>query len=93
MDERRKYERRPTAIRVELWHPSIGTMIGFTRDISDGGASVMIEHSTIPPVGTVVEVIFKRAVGAINEKPVRMQVMHHFRNIVGLMFAPVPIDS
>ena len=92
MDDRRKYERRPTSIRVELWHPSIGTMVGFTQDISDGGASVLIEHSTIPPVGTVVEVRFKRAVGAINEKPVRMQVMHQFRGVVGLMFMPVPIN-
>ncbi|MYM65053.1 PilZ domain-containing protein [Pseudomaricurvus sp. HS19] len=93
MDERRKFERRPSNIRVELWHPSIGKMIGSTQDISDGGASVMIEHPPIPPIGTVVEVRFRRAVGAINNEPVRMQVMHQHRNIVGLMFTPVPIDA
>jgi hypothetical protein len=71
---------------VEISHPAIGTIIGFARDISDGGASVLIEHSTVPPVGTVVDVCFKKVVGAINEEPVKMQIMHLHRNIVGLMF-------
>lgn len=86
MDERRRFERTSTSIRVEMTHPAFGVITGFARDISDGGASVMIENQPNPPVGTVVSVRFKRMVGAINEEPVTMKVMHHHRNIVGLMF-------
>lgn len=86
MDERRRFERRPTSIRVEMTHTAFGTIVGFARDISDGGASVLIENYQIPPVGTVVNVCFKKVVGAINEEPVKMQIRHMHRNIVGLMF-------
>jgi len=88
LDERRRYERKSASIRVEITHPAFGTIVGFTQDISDGGASVLIENQPNPPVGTVVKVIFKRMVGAINEDPVIMKVMHQHRNVVGLMFTP-----
>lgn len=86
MNERRKYERTSTSIRVEMTHPSFGTIVGFARDISDGGAQVLIENHSCPPVGTVVDVRFKKMVGPINEEPVAMRVMHNFRNVIGLMF-------
>lgn len=86
MEERRKFERTPTAIRVEMHHPSIGTIIGFAKDISDGGAQVKIENHPSPPVGTVLEVRFKKMIGAINAEPVKMRVMHSRRNAIGLMF-------
>lgn len=86
MDERRRFERRPTSIRVEMTHSAFGTIVGFARDISDGGASVLIENYQVPPIGTVVDVRFKKVVGAINEEPVKMQIRHMNRNVVGLMF-------
>lgn len=86
MLERRKFERTPTAIRVEMHHPAFGTIVGFARDISDGGAQVTIENHPTPPVGTEVMVKFKKMVGRINEEPVKMKVMHAHRNSVGLMF-------
>ena len=85
-DERRRSERKLTSIRVEITHPAIGTIIGFTQDISDGGASVQIDNYPLPPVGTEVQVRFVKMVGAINEEPVDMKVMHHQRNTIGLMF-------
>ena len=87
MIERRMFERTSTSLRVEMSHPSFGTIIGFARDISDGGAQVQIENQVCPPVGTEVMVRFKKAIGAINEEPVLMRVMHHhLRNNIGLMF-------
>lgn len=86
MNERRKSERTSASIRVEMTHPAFGTIVGFTQDISDGGAQVVIENHPCPPVGTVVNVQFKKLVGRINEDPVPMRVMHNFRNNVGLMF-------
>lgn len=88
MDERRRFERKSTSIRVEISHPAFGSITGFAQDISDGGASVVIENQPNPPVGTVVSVRFKRMVGAINEEPVAMKVVHHHRNVIGLMFTP-----
>ena len=88
MEERRRYERTITSIRVELSHPSFGTIVGFTRDISDGGAQVIVENGPLPPVGTVVSVLFKKIIGPVNDKPVTMRVMHCHRNTLGLMFAP-----
>lgn len=84
--ERRKFERTSAAIRVEMTHPSIGAMVGSTMDISDGGAQVFIDSSHIPPVGTVVNVIFKKMVGQVNVNPVPMKVMHAHKNVIGLMF-------
>ncbi|WNO09812.1 PilZ domain-containing protein [Teredinibacter sp. KSP-S5-2] len=86
MQERRKFERTPTSIRVEIRHPAFGTIIGFTRDISDGGAQVSIDNHPSPPVGTLVDVQFKKIAGPVNEEPVAMKVMHSTKNTVGLMF-------
>jgi PilZ domain. len=48
VDERRKYERTATSIRVEIIHPAFGSIIGFARDISDGGAQVSVENHQPP---------------------------------------------
>lgn len=86
MEERRKYERTATSIRVEITHPAFGTVIGHARDISDGGAQVTIDNHPVPPIGTVVSVRFRKVVGPINEEPVNMRVMHANRGTIGLMF-------
>lgn len=86
MLERRSYERTSTTVRVEMSHPSFGTIVGFTRDISDGGALVQVEKQPNPPVGTEVFVRFKKAIGPINLEPVKMRVMYQLRNTIGLMF-------
>ena len=86
--ERRRFERKPASIRVEMTHPAFGTIVGFARDISDGGASVLIENYQIPPLGTMVEVRFKKMVGPINDEPVKMQIVHQHRKLGGLMFVP-----
>lgn len=88
MEERRRFERRSVTIRVEISHPSIGTMMGTTSDISDGGAAVVLENQPLPPLGTEVLVRFHRLVGTINDEPVPMKVMHQNRNVIGLMFLP-----
>jgi c-di-GMP-binding flagellar brake protein YcgR len=87
MIERRSYERTSATIRVEMSNPGFGTIVGFTKDISDGGVLVEIENQPTPPVGTEVSVKFRKAVGPINLEPVRMRVVRQMRNTVGLIFA------
>lgn len=86
MIERRLFDRTTASVRVEMTNPSFGTVIGFSKDISDGGAQVQIESQVSLPVGTEVMVRFRKSVGEINNEPVRMKVMHQFKNTVGLMF-------
>ena len=86
MDERRRFDRNPSSIRVEITNPTFGVVIGFARDISDGGASVLLESDMKPPLGTLVQVKFKKVTGQVNSNPVKMKVVYHHRNIVGLMF-------
>ena len=86
MIERRRFDRTTTAVRVEMSNPSFGTIIGFAKDVSDGGALVQIENQPCPPIGTEVMVLFKKSVGPINLDPVRMKVMHQLKNTIGLMF-------
>lgn len=86
MEERRQFERKLTSIRVEMNNPSYGRLVGFARDISDGGASVLVDTSELPPVGTVMNVRFSRVVGRINDDSVAMRVMSLRRNVIGLMF-------
>ncbi|HEY7883595.1 MAG TPA: PilZ domain-containing protein [Cellvibrionaceae bacterium] len=87
MIERRRHERTSRSIRVEMTHPGMGTIVGFTTDISEGGAQVEIENQPCPPVGTELRVMFKKAVGPINVEPVSMRVVRQFRNVIGLTFA------
>jgi hypothetical protein len=87
VDDRRRFERKPSSIRVEMTHPAFGLIVGFARDISDGGASVLVENYATPPIGTPVDVRFKKVGGAINDEPVRMDVMYQHGNVLGLMFA------
>ncbi len=87
MRERREFERTSTSIRVEISHPSFGTIVGSTGDISDGGASVQIESPPLPPKGAVVKVMFRKAVGAINQEPVTMRVVRQHHNTIGLSFS------
>jgi hypothetical protein len=84
--ERRLFERTTTSVRVEMTNPSFGTIVGFAKDISDGGALVQIENQSYPPVGTEVMVRFKKSIGPINNEPVKMKVMYQLKNTIGLMF-------
>ncbi|MEC8427639.1 MAG: PilZ domain-containing protein [Pseudomonadota bacterium] len=86
MEERRQFERKLTSIRVEMDNPSFGRLVGFARDISDGGASVLVDTTELPPVGTLLQVRFSRVIGRINDDSVKMKVMSLRRNVVGLMF-------
>lgn len=86
MIERRLFDRTTTSVRVEMTNPSFGTIVGFAKDISDGGALVQIENQPSPPIGTEVMVRFKKSIGPINNEPVKMKVMHQLKNTIGLMF-------
>lgn len=85
--DRRHSERKSTNIRVEMTHPALGTIVGSTRDFSDGGASVKIDSHSILPEGTEVSVRFIKVVGVVNDQPALMTVVYRNKGQVGLKFS------
>ena len=88
MRDRRRYSRTATSIRVEMQHKTLGPMVGYTTDISEGGARVMMEGRPILPVGTELMVKFSKVVGPINERAVKMKVVRTDKTAMGLIFTP-----
>ena len=86
MDNRRLHERSSDAVRVDLFHNAFGHVMVTARDVSDGGISVDMGNNVPPPTGTIVQVKMRRLVGAINEEPVEMEVVHVSGKDVGLKF-------
>ena len=87
MKDRRRYSRTASSIRVEMHHKTLGPMFGYTTDISEGGARVMMEGRPTLPEGTEVMVKFAKAVGPINEQAVKMRVVRTEKTAMGLIFA------
>lgn len=84
--DRRQGDRQPYNMRVEIFHPGIGTMVGRGKDISDSGVAAFFEQGPLPPIGTIVQVKFKRLTGPINEDPVAMKVARHDKHLVAFTF-------
>jgi c-di-GMP-binding flagellar brake protein YcgR len=52
MSERRDSERIEVPLEVRVEWPDHETMIGITRDVSDGGAFILVVFDPPPPPGT-----------------------------------------
>tara|TARA_R110001599_G_scaffold67755_3_gene191076 strand:- start:2903 stop:3220 length:318 start_codon:yes stop_codon:yes gene_type:complete len=48
-------QRTPMKVQVKVHHPSIGSVIVQTRDISDSGIFLLTEDIEVPDIGTIVE--------------------------------------
>ena len=45
MANQRQHPRTPMKAQIKIAHPSFGEVIGYTRDLSDGG--VFVEHAAL----------------------------------------------
>ena len=86
INEKRQYRRSTGPAMIEISHPSFGSLLLKSRDLSDGGAFALTGNHQSPPVGTVLEVRIKRYTGFINIKPTLMRVVHQDNSGIGLMF-------
>lgn len=84
MANRRKHIRTPLATRIKITHPSIGSVVVTTRDVSDGGVYLVTSGVAMPPVGTVVE---GQVQGPVGDLPVvKMRIVRSDSEGFGLTF-------
>jgi hypothetical protein len=55
MEEKRKHERYRETLEVKVTWQGHGTLIGKTRDFSDGGAFILVTYDPQPPRDTEVK--------------------------------------
>ncbi len=54
MEEKRKHERYSETLEIRVTWEGNGTLIGKTRDFSDGGAYILVSYDPQPSPGTEV---------------------------------------
>lgn len=81
----RKHLRTPLKVKFKIWHDSFGELVVATRDVSDGGVFLVINHhSDMPAVGTE---LFGQVQDMMADAPiVRMKVVRMEPMGVGLRF-------
>lgn len=84
MRDRRRYPRTEANLNVRISHPELGAHTTETRDISDGGAYVLLPPGHNFSVGTVVTVQVHDAPQGAPE--LKMRVMRVDDEGIGLMF-------
>ena len=84
MNNKRQYPRIPLSTRVKITHPSIGSVIVTTRDLSNGGVFLVTRGIELPPIGSTLE-------GQVQDLPedapiVKMKIVREEADGVGVMF-------
>lgn len=84
MSDKREHIRTEVNLKLNITHPSFGTVTATTRDISNGGALLVLDDRRKLPIGSIMEAqIADSPVGA----PVlRMRVVHYADKGLGLEF-------
>ena len=54
MNERRNHERIEVPLEVRVEWPGHVTAVGVTRDVSDGGAFILVTLQPLPPADTII---------------------------------------
>ena len=55
MENKRVHPRYPLSVDVKISHPDIGEKMVKTSNISDSGLFILVEPTTMPPIGEVVK--------------------------------------
>jgi hypothetical protein len=54
-NDKRQCSRIPLSTRVKITHPSFGSVVVMTRDLSNGGAFLVTQGIELPPIGSILE--------------------------------------
>ena len=84
-EERRVAKRIPSRFKVEMTHPTLGTMLTQTRDISEQGAFILTHSGTNLPLNTKITLRVIDLPGPPAE-PVESEVVRIEKEGVGVKF-------
>jgi len=85
--EQRKHLRIGLIVDIELTLPGEDTISVRTKNISDGGLFLVLDDSSLPPIGTEVRVRLKNQLGDGEDPPVnRAMVVRAENEGIGLEF-------
>jgi hypothetical protein len=84
MNDKRQYARIPLSTRVKITHPSFGSVMVMTRNLSNGGVFLVTQGIALPPIGSILE-------GQVQDSPdeapiVKMKIVREEAEGVGVMF-------
>lgn len=84
MKDKRQHERYPLSVDVKISHADIGEKIVKTKNISDSGLFILVEPTTMPSVGEVVQ---GQVQGGHDDMPVvKMKIVRTEDDGLGLQF-------
>ena len=84
MSDKRKHERYLFTTDVKISHPDIGEKIVKTKDISDSGIFILVEPTTMPALGEIVQ---GQVQGGAGDMPiVKMKIVRTDDDGLGLQF-------
>ena len=84
MSDKRQNIRTEVNLKLSITHPSFGTITATTRDISNGGAFVVLDGRRKLPIGSIMDA---QILDSPLEAPVlRMRVVRHEGDGIGLEF-------
>lgn len=88
MDDRRQFPRTLFHSDVKVTHPSIGTLVVSSYDVSDGGLFLLMTEAQMPPMGSTIEL---QALAFGDEAPVlKATVVRKTEKGIGLRFELEP---
>lgn len=86
MHDKRRHERYPVTVEVELVDPAIGKSIVQTKDLSDGGLFLRLGAKPWPSIGAVVTVRVRQTGDGAPPPLLRARVVRVTAEGIGLEF-------
>lgn len=84
MENKREHERIPLSVDVKISHPDIGEKLVKTKNISDSGLFILVEPTSMPPIGEIVQ---GQVQGVVDDPPVvKMKIVRMEDDGLGLQF-------
>ena len=92
MEELRRYERFEVPLEIRVAWPGVETIIGITRDFSDGGAFIYVVFPAEPPAGTFMQLQLNSQVNGKDAPIIEAKVVRVTAEGIAFQFTAVPAD-
>lgn len=86
MNEKRRYERYPDSLAMDIASPEGDIMTCVTRDVSDGGVFVLVKYQEQLPIGTEVRITPTQHTHETEQPIMRGRVVRRSGQGMGIVF-------